>query len=238
MRLLISIILIFGVSCAHVQSGHYIQVQKGDNWNNLSKEYHVSVENLQAANPDKKLVAGVWILIPLARGFLVKVLEKMGKRYPSSQEDSQNPSESPEIISQNSRYLWPVPSSRKISSYFGPRGGRHHDGVDIPAKRGEHILAAESGKVIYSGNGIRGYGNLTILSHPGNLFTVYAHATKNYTRKNQKVRKGQVIALIGNTGHSTGPHLHFEVRKNEKKVDPLYYIPDPNSRGKLQLARR
>ena len=78
--------------------------------------------------------------------------------------------------------------------------------------------------VIYSGNDLGGYGNLTVISHKGGLFSIYAHARKNYTKKGDKVFRGQVIAEVGETGRTTGPHLHFEVRYDSKALDPLKFL--------------
>ncbi len=215
-----------------MKSGHYIRSQKGDSIDQLAAMYNVSPESIRNANPDLKLKNGEWVLIPLARGFLIKILDGIGKRNPPSSSPTGIPSEKEDseeapVYVAKSKFLWPVPASQTISSYFGKRNGRNHDGIDIPAKRGKAILAVQSGKVIYSGNGLSGYGNLTILSHGKDMYTVYAHASKNLTRKDQKVKRGQTIALIGNTGRSSGPHLHFEVRKKNTKLDPMAFLPKP-----------
>ena len=72
----------------------------------------------------------------------------------------------------------PVPASKKISSEFGKRWGKNHEGIDIPAPQGSHFLASEKGRVIFSGNSLKSYGNMLIISHPGEVFTIYAHAKK------------------------------------------------------------
>ncbi len=121
------------------------------------------------------------------------------------------------------KFRWPVPSSKRISSYFGPRHGRHHDGVDIAAKRGSSILASASGKVKFVGR-MRGYGNVIVLTHPGSYHTVYAHNSRNLVRKGQSVSQGEVIGKVGSTGRSSGPHLHFEIRKNNRVANPGKYL--------------
>jgi murein DD-endopeptidase MepM/ murein hydrolase activator NlpD len=78
--------------------------------------------------------------------------------------------------------------------------------------------------VIYSDNGIRGYGNMIVLSHGDDVFTVYAHNTKNKVSKGEKVKKGETIAFVGNTGRSTGAHLHFEIRVKNKNRDPARFL--------------
>lgn len=124
---------------------------------------------------------------------------------------------------------WPCPSSSRITSPYGYRilfGVRDfHTGVDIGATTGSNIVAAESGTVIlanYGWNG--GYGNYIILSHGNGITTRYAHASQLYVTAGQTVSKGQVIAAVGTTGNSTGPHLHFEVRVNGSHTNPLNYL--------------
>jgi len=121
------------------------------------------------------------------------------------------------------RLIWPVDGV--VTSRFGRRHGRMHDGIDIAAPRGTPVRAAASGVVVYADRRLAGYGNLIILRHDANLFTVYAHNQRNLVRVGQRVRQGQTIALVGSTGRATGPHLHFEVRIGAKPVDPLAYLP-------------
>jgi murein DD-endopeptidase MepM/ murein hydrolase activator NlpD len=120
-------------------------------------------------------------------------------------------------------FIWPVPSTKRISSYFGSRRGRHHDGIDIPAKSGTSIIASADGKVMHSG-WMRGYGRVVIVKHPGGHHTVYAHNSKNIVKKGHKVSQGQVIAKVGSSGRSSGPHLHFEIRKKNKVSNPERYL--------------
>ena len=126
------------------------------------------------------------------------------------------------------KMLWPLPSSRRITSPFGTRihpifkTKKTHHGVDIAGNMGSPILAAKDGKVIIAGwQG--GYGNAIIIDHGGGITSVYAHCSKLIARVGQNVKKGEVIAKVGSTGYSTGPHLHFEVRKNGVVVNPLDY---------------
>lgn len=121
--------------------------------------------------------------------------------------------------------LWPVPNG-KLYSPYGMRNGAMHDGIDISAPAGAAVLAAEDGKVTYSGNTIRGYGNMIVLKHAGNLATVYAHNRKNLAREGEMVRRGQKIAEVGETGRATGSHCHFEVRVGKQAVNPLFYLKE------------
>jgi len=127
------------------------------------------------------------------------------------------------------KMIWPA-SGGWISSSYGMRYhpvlgyNRWHSGIDYAAARGSAIKAAEDGTVILSGsNG--GYGYCVILDHGGGVSTLYGHADKLLVKKGQDVIKGQTIALVGSTGLSTGPHLHFEVRVKGATEDPLKWLP-------------
>jgi lipoprotein NlpD len=120
-------------------------------------------------------------------------------------------------------FIWPVKGP--VTSWFGARKGRPHDGIDIAAPKGTPVLAAEKGKVIYSDDGISGYGNLIIIQHEGGFHSVYGHNARNRVDVDDVVSKKQVIAEVGNTGRSGGYHLHFEIRKNQRAVDPMKYLP-------------
>ena len=120
-------------------------------------------------------------------------------------------------------FAWPVPSSKKVSSFFGVRHGKHHDGIDIPAVTGTSIIASREGVVSFSGR-MRGYGRVVIIKHSDNYHTVYAHNNRNYVSKGQKVSRGEVIAKVGSSGRSSGPHLHFEIRRNNRVRNPARYL--------------
>jgi murein DD-endopeptidase MepM/ murein hydrolase activator NlpD len=125
-----------------------------------------------------------------------------------------------------------------LRSVFGPRvdpiNGRHrfHNGIDIPAPMGSPIGAAAAGRVVFAGrNG--GYGNMVILEHADGTLTRYGHASKLMVSPGDYVESGQTIAAIGSTGHSTGPHLHFEVKRNGQFINPMKVLPKDSA-----LARR
>jgi murein DD-endopeptidase MepM/ murein hydrolase activator NlpD len=117
--------------------------------------------------------------------------------------------------------IWPVQGP--VTSPFGWRWGRMHEGIDIGVPYGTPIHAAASGTVIYCG-WEEGYGNLTAIDHGGNLATAYGHQSSIVVSCGQQVSQGQLIGYVGSTGHSTGPHLHFEVRVNGVPVDPMGYL--------------
>ncbi|MBW2277742.1 MAG: M23 family metallopeptidase, partial [Deltaproteobacteria bacterium] len=117
---------------------------------------------------------------------------------------------------------WPLDG--EVSSGFGERGGKPHDGIDIPASRGAPVKAAADGVVLYSGDEIKGYGNLVIIRHEGGVITVYAHGDKNLVSEGDEIEKGQQVALVGDSGTASTTHLHFEVRVDEQPRDPLGYL--------------
>lgn len=199
-----SLVFLLFVGCAHVPSGKYVQLQKGDSVKSLANQYRVPQWKLKINNEDKRWQVGEWIFIPLQKGIIGQ-----GQRAGRS------------VSSRPGEFIWPVPSSKRVSSKFGKRWGRKHQGLDIAARVGAKIVSVASGTVVYSGNGLGGYGNLTVISHGEGIFSVYAHAKRNFTRKGERVHQGQVIAEVGMTGRTTGPHLHFELRHEGRALNPL-----------------
>lgn len=139
-----------------------------------------------------------------------------------------NPSPAPSPNT-GGRMAWPVPASSRVTSPFGYRihpiyrDSRMHTGIDIAAPSGTAIVAADSGTVI-SSSYMGGYGNTVMIDHGGGMVTLYAHNSANLVSVGQAVSRGQTVALMGSTGNSTGPHLHFEVRQNGGYVNPLPWI--------------
>jgi murein DD-endopeptidase MepM/ murein hydrolase activator NlpD len=118
-------------------------------------------------------------------------------------------------------YIWPVLGT--VTSPYGWRWGRMHEGIDIAVPMGTPIRAAAAGTVIYAG-WLGGYGNLSVIDHGGGIATAYGHQSGIAAGNGAYVAQGQVIGYVGSTGHSTGPHLHFEVRVNGVPQDPLGYL--------------
>lgn len=193
-----------------MKSGQYVYVETPSAAKRVAKSYGITMDELKTANPEKSFQGREWIFIP----------SKVGVAY--FLKDTY-------VIENYSglgtgRFLWPVPQHFKVSSHFGPRGRRHHDGIDIPAPSGSPIVAVDTGVVIYSDNGIRGYGNMIVIAHGDDVFTVYAHNRKNKVDKGDRVERGMTIAEVGNTGRSTGPHLHFEIRVRDHVRNPAQYL--------------
>ncbi len=117
---------------------------------------------------------------------------------------------------------WPV--GGPVTSEFGSRWGRFHAGIDIGAGSGTPIRAAKAGTVIFAGSQ-GGYGNVVIIDHGGGLTTLYAHQSRLGTNDGAEVSQGEVVGFVGSTGHSTGPHLHFETRVGGSPQNPRRYLP-------------
>ncbi len=231
--------LLFLASCGR-PPGIYHTVHEGENLYRIAMAYGIDRKKIVEANDlrdPSKLSAGQKLYIPGARRLREVPLKKgknptaraAGRSSPKGKGGLARPpsrSAPPPLELPGLGFIWPVKGGKKkISSAFGPRGGRLHDGIDIRSPTGAAILAAEDGKVIYSGNGIRGYGNMVIIKHVGRVATVYAHNDANLVRRGEIVEKGQIIARVGRTGRATGPHLHFEIRNGKRPLDPRRYLP-------------
>lgn len=175
----------------------YHVVEKGETLYRISRIYGVSLEGIARANDIKDPSQ-------------IKVGQRIIIPYYSAL---------PEII-------WPLRG--KVSSLFGPRWGRLHTGVDIAAPEGTPIKAAADGLVVSSGNNLDGYskyGKIVVLQHGDGIQTFYAHNRKNSVKAGECVKLGEEIAEVGASGNATGYHVHFEIRKNGRPIDPLEYLP-------------
>ena len=197
-------------------------VRPGENVYRISRYYGVSVNDVMDANrigDVTEIPIGHRLRIPRARRpVAVKSLAVVAPPIPrrsGTREQARRES--------NLGFTWPV--AGKVSSRFGWRGRKRHEGIDIPAKKGTVIRAAEAGRVIHSGGGLGAYGRVVIVKHAGRYSTVYAHNRKNRVKKGQFVERGQVIAEVGTSGNASGPHVHFEVRRDRRAEDPLVYLP-------------
>jgi len=121
------------------------------------------------------------------------------------------------------KFLWPVKG--KILVGFGPRkGGFHNDGINISARAGTPVLAAENGVVAYVGNQLPGYGNLILIKHADGWMSAYAHGSSVLVQRGLFVKRGEIIAKVGRTGNVNRPQLHFELRRGDRAVNPTRYL--------------
>lgn len=185
--------------------GLLYKVNSGDSLNSLSVKYHVSVEEILDANDldSEVLSKGMELFIPGAKMDSISLKKAMGELF-----------------------VYPITASWRLTSRFGPRKDpfsgvpSNHTGIDMACPTGTPIRAALSGKVVYAGwSNI--FGNYVIISHGNGYQTLYGHMSKISVKKGQMVDQSTRIGLVGSTGYSTGPHLHFTVYKNGNLVDPL-----------------
>ncbi|MDA1022636.1 MAG: M23 family metallopeptidase [Proteobacteria bacterium] len=120
-------------------------------------------------------------------------------------------------------FLWPV-KGRVVSGFGTKAKGLRNDGINIAARRGASVKAAENGVVVYAGNELRGFGNLILVKHSGGWVTAYAHVDKVLIKRGDKVAKGHQIATVGSTGGVKSPQLHFELRRGRTARDPQKYL--------------
>lgn len=227
------IIILFLTGCQIFQfdpwpengEGVYHTVQKGQTLYRIAKTYDLDVEVLQRANhlrDPAKLRAGIRLWIPGARRVLkVPTTNKTVSR--SAKKKSAKKKSSPTVKPRKGFLVWPTKGT--LTSRFGMRNGRKHEGIDIAAPRGTPIHAAAEGEVVFSGWGPTGYGKMIIIKHKHHLTTLYAHNSKLIAKKGSRVKQKQKISLMGSTGRSTGPHLHFEVRNGTHPKNPIKYLP-------------
>lgn len=198
--------LIFGAS----DEPHFLySVQAGDTVYEIAKKFGVSTDVILEHNEiddPKQLQIGQIIQIPerepTANGAASKRSTSRAPRYVD--------------LGAAAHYIgrlkWPLPNGMgRATSSFGWRGSRFHEGLDLSAPSGTTIYAAHAGKVIFSGRGLSGYGNMIVIK-AAELVTVYGHNSSNSVDRGDYVNAGDEIGEVGATGHATGPHLHFEVR--------------------------
>jgi murein DD-endopeptidase MepM/ murein hydrolase activator NlpD len=190
-------------------SGLLYTVLQGDELVALSEKYQVDYEVIWLANSldSEALTPGTKLVIP-------------GAELPNPM--LRGTSVSRGIAKVNSGFIWPLQG--RLSSTYGMRKGSFHWGIDITGRRGTPIRAVAAGQVISAGwSGT--YGYRVQVQHKSGISTLYAHASKLNVAKGDQVSQGDIIAYVGSTGKSSGPHLHFEVRVNGRHVNPLSRLP-------------
>lgn len=207
--------------------GVYHTVQEGQTLFAIAQVYGVDVEELRRANrvaDPENLQIGRRLWIPGAiRVASIPPDTRPTKRSPEPKPQRKSAPQKPGATTAKGKLAWPVKGT--LTSKYGKRKGRMHEGIDIGAKTGTPIHAADGGKVMFSGWGPTGYGRMLIIKHTDHMTTLYAHTSKNLVAKNSHVSKGQLIGRVGATGRATGPHLHFEVRNDAAPKNPLHYLP-------------
>lgn len=193
-------------------------VKAGDTVIDIAQDYDAKPADIISFNglsDTGALRVGQKIMVPGGTMPKPRYIAQTPDTAPDTTPDTPKPT--PKPVDKNTHgMVWPT-TTRHLSQGFGFRG---HTGIDIDNRSRPAIFAAEDGTVEYAG-WLGGYGNLTIINHGGGKQTYYGHAEKLYTHKGDVVKAGDVIAKMGSTGRSTGPHLHFEVRYNGRPVNPM-----------------
>jgi murein DD-endopeptidase MepM/ murein hydrolase activator NlpD len=194
-------------------NGVYHEVKAGDTLEKVAKKYKaqaadiVAYELNQLGSADQSLQTGSFLVVPGG--------------------------EKPTVVRNVSVYRGPIPKGARkgTGSFVWPSSGRitqgfwnGHRAIDIGSWTGNPVVASDSGYVIYAGWDRTGYGNLVIIDHGNGFRTYYAHLSRIFVRQGESIGQGQRIGSVGNTGNSTGPHLHFEIRQNNIQRNPLGYL--------------
>ncbi len=213
-----------GTGGAHVEPelvGTTHVVQKGETLYRIARTYGIDPHELMDVNgisDPRTLSPGQEVFIPGASRALDVAPVPGGSAAASEPE--------PDLLPRkggNGSMQWPLKGV--LYRGFGVKQGQRHDGIDLSAPEGTLVRAAAAGEVIYTGNQ-SGYGTIVILRHPpGSLITLYAHNSAVLVKDGDRVEAGTPIAKVGQTGRTTGPHLHFEVREGTRPRDPLPYLP-------------
>lgn len=188
-------------------------VQKGETTYSISRRYGIDLLTLSRINglkPPYTIAIGQVLKMP-AGGARMALADNVRRPVPAPPPR------------QSSRFLWPIRG--KIISPYGPRqGGLHNDGINIRARGGASVRAAEAGVVAYAGDELKGFGKLLLIRHQGGWITAYAHNGELLVARGDTVNRGQTIAKAGATGIVNRPQLHFEIRKGTVTVDPQKYL--------------
>ncbi|MBA4541859.1 MULTISPECIES: M23 family metallopeptidase [Thermoactinomyces] len=202
----------------------WVRLKFGDTAERLAREYKTTKELLLHLNPDldKATYAGQLVAVPQ------KVeIPKQSSPVPVEKENRKNQMKlvKGSVVPFQGSYVFRWPITGQITSNFGWRHGRMHKGIDIwnAAKSQTEIHAALGGTVVRAGYAGT-YGNLVVIDHGGGWVTYYAHLSRIMVSKGEKVSTGQQLGYMGQTGRATGYHLHFEVRKNGKAINPLLVL--------------
>ena len=214
-------------------------VTHGDTLSRVAQRFGVSAREVAVANglaPDAPLRVGSRLTIPVKTPVAAR-----GQKVPDAHAPEPAPARpapgtaivaTAQVVTPveppGPGFRWPVRG--RIVNNFGSRvNGSVNDGIDLAVPEGTLVRAADDGVVAYASNELKGYGNLVLVRHPNGFVTAYANGSEFLVKRNDQVRKGQVIMKSGQTGSVSAPQLHFEIRKNSAPVDPTQYLPADKS---------
>jgi len=200
----------------NLEAGVVHVVEPGQTLWRIAKVYGVEVEALASANGIEDPTA-----LEVGRGLWVpgatEILEVVPYPGPATAAGRGR-------AGGGTAFLWPLSGGRILAGFGESRRTHAHRGVDIGGSRGQRVVAAASGRVVYSDDRMRGYGSTVILDHGDGFQSLYAHNSKLLVRVGDEVSRGEPIALLGRTGNATAEHCHFEIRRDRVPVDPLPYL--------------
>ncbi len=208
-------------------SSGYYRVRRGDTLSSIAQRHGANVKDLARLNRLSKpnaLAVGQRLRVkPSGRRVLVGRAPVRTSHLP--------PPRSAQVLSNSPSSITNIPASVSFALRWPAQGaiirgfdGVNNKGINIAGKVGDPVYAAADGAVVYAGNGLRGYGNLLIIRHPADFLTAYAHNRRLCIPEGHNVKRGQLIAQMGNTD-STEVMLHFELRYQGRSLDPLRYLP-------------
>ena len=213
------------------KKGFFYNIRKGDTLTGISQKFNTEVDKIAEHNniDGRKIIAGKKIFIPDAEKQVKKEIRSINKHHTNIENTEKiaiSGKSNEKSYASGSKVVLSWPLRGPITSGFGirthPLSGeeRFHCGLDIGAEVGSVVRSAGEGTVIFSGWKDT-YGNMVVISHKNNYLTIYAHNSRIFVDANEKIKKGQKIALSGKTGAVTGAHLHFEIRKGIVPLNPL-----------------
>ncbi|MBX9710121.1 MAG: peptidoglycan DD-metalloendopeptidase family protein [Xanthobacteraceae bacterium] len=226
-------------------------VNRGDTLNNIARRNHITPAQLARANnlpvtahlrlgskinvPGSANVAASTPVVqsaapqvaPASKPIVTAAAEPQQKARVATEtkeiEDTQSPVKAADATNALPTFRWPV-RGRVITTYGAKTNGKQNDGINVAVPEGTPVKAAEDGVVAYSGNELKGYGNLILVRHANGYVTAYAHASELMVKRGDTIKRGQIIAKSGQSGEVSSPQLHFEIRKGSSPVDPLQFL--------------
>ena len=236
------------ISAPATSSQHVHTVAPGETLSKISRTYKVSLTTIAKANniaPHTQVKIGDQLTIPgvRAQAAAPAPVAQQQKVVPAPQQQkiaaaqpatptarsitpaANNPAPDAKTVTNATlpTFRWPVRG--RVINGFGPKTtGQQNDGINVAVPEGTPIKAAEDGVVAYAGNELKSYGNLVLIRHSNGYVTAYAHASEILVKRDEPIKRGQVIGKSGQTGSVTAPQLHFEIRKGSSPVDPMPYL--------------
>jgi murein DD-endopeptidase MepM/ murein hydrolase activator NlpD len=229
-------------------------VNPGDTLASIARRNHISVVELARANnlePSAKLRLGTRLTVPVKTAAAAPAptapvatqpvatlpvagttkmaaagqpqSARLAQANPTEENGAEAPAKAGEATGALPTFRWPV-RGKVITSYGAKTNGKANDGINLAVPEGTPVKAAEDGVVAYSGNELKGYGNLILIRHANGYVTAYAHASELLVKRGDTIKRGQVIAKSGQSGEVGSPQLHFEIRKGSTPVDPLQFL--------------